>query len=60
VYEDFAESFACYVHMVLLQRPLSVSIRQHGELLIEWRVDWRSDRYASKRAFFERLLGSAG
>jgi hypothetical protein len=57
VHEDFAESFACYVHMVLLQRPLSVRIHQHGELLLDWQVDWRSERYASKLAFFERLLG---
>ncbi|RZT10530.1 hypothetical protein SAMN05216319_1013 [Duganella sp. CF402] len=57
VHEDFAESLACYVHMVLLQRPLSVRIYQHGELLLNWQMDWRSERYASKLAFFERLLG---
>lgn len=59
VHEDFAESFACYVHMVLLNRPLSVRIHQHGELLLDWQMDWRSERYASKLVFFERLLGSA-
>ncbi|MYM22258.1 hypothetical protein GTP46_06335 [Duganella sp. FT135W] len=59
VHEDFAECFACYVHMVLLNRPLSVSIHQHGELVLDWRMDWRSERYARKLAFFERLLGSS-
>ncbi|MFS2002381.1 hypothetical protein ACEN9F_02045 [Duganella sp. CT11-25] len=59
VHEDFADSFACYVHTVLLNKPLAVSIRQHGELVLHWRMDWRSDRYAEKYAFFSRLLGSA-
>jgi hypothetical protein len=59
VHEDFAESFACYVHMQLMHKPLAVSIRQHGELLLQWQMDWRSERYASKLAFFERLLGVA-
>lgn len=59
VHEDFAESFACYVHMQLMHKPLAISIRQHGELVLDWRMDWRSERYAGKRAFFERLLGSA-
>jgi hypothetical protein len=59
VHEDFAESFACYVHMELLKLPLSVSIRQHGELIVDWRMDWRSERYAGKLEFFQRLLGNA-
>ncbi|MRW91900.1 hypothetical protein GJ699_18045 [Duganella sp. FT80W] len=59
VHEDFAESFACYVHMQLMHKPMSVCIRQHGELVLHWQMDWRSERYAAKRAFFERLLGVA-
>lgn len=58
VHEDFAESFACYVHMQLMHKPLSISIRQHEELIMHWQVDWRSERYASKLAFFKRLLGA--
>jgi hypothetical protein len=59
VHEDFAESLACHVHMELMGKPLLVSIRQHDELVLQWQPDWRSERYAAKRAFFERLLGRA-
>lgn len=59
VHEDFAESLACHVHMELMGKPLLLSIRQHGELVLQWQPDWRSARYAAKRAFFERLLDSA-
>lgn len=58
VHEDFAESFACHVHTQLMGKPLSVDIRQHGELVMRWALDWRSERYAGKRVFFERLLGA--
>lgn len=58
VHEDFAESFACHVHVQLMGKPLAVSIHQHGELVMHWQIDWRSERYAGKRAFFERLLGA--
>lgn len=57
VHEDFADSFACYVHNVLLGKPLSFSIRRHDELVLHWRPDWRAERYAEKFAFFGRLLG---
>nr|WP_315254492.1 hypothetical protein [uncultured Duganella sp.] len=58
VYEDFAESFACYVHMQLMRKPMAIRIHQHGELLMHWQMDWRGERYARKLAFFERLLGT--
>lgn len=58
VHEDFAESFACHIHTQLMGKPLAVTIHQHEELLMHWQLDWRSERYASKRAFFERLLGA--
>lgn len=59
VHEDFAESLACYVHMRLLHKPMSLSIRQHGEPVLDWRIDWDNQRYAGKLAFFEKLLGTA-
>lgn len=58
VHEDFADSFACYVHMQIMNKPMAICIRQHGELMLQWRLDWRSERYAAKLAFFERLLGA--
>jgi hypothetical protein len=58
VHEDFAESFACHIHQQWMNKPLAISIHQHGELVMHWEVDWLSERYASKRAFFERLLGA--
>ncbi|WP_317201748.1 hypothetical protein [Janthinobacterium sp.] len=58
VYEDFAESFACYVHTVLLGKPFAVRIRHHGELVLDWELDWRGARLAGKYALFERFLGA--
>ena len=56
-HEDFAESFASYVHAVLLGKPQAIRIERDGELLLQFGGYWESPRSAGKRALLERLLG---
>lgn len=57
VHEDFAESFASYVHAVLLGKPQAIRIERDGELLLQFDGYWESPRSADKRALLARLLG---
>ena len=57
VHEDFAESFASYVHAVLLGKPQAIRIEHDGALLLQFDGYWDAPRSAGKRALLERLLG---
>ncbi|OBV37606.1 hypothetical protein [Janthinobacterium psychrotolerans] len=57
VHEDFAESFASYVHAVMLGKPQTIRIEHDGALLLRFDGYWESPRSAAKRALLERLLG---
>ena len=57
VHEDFAESFASYVHAVLLGKPQAIRIEKDGQLLLQFDGYWESPRSAGKRALLARLLG---
>jgi hypothetical protein len=55
-YDDFAETFATYVHCVLMKKPFRVRIYR-GEVLEHETDDfWSSSRSAPKRAFMSQLL----
>jgi len=56
VHEDFAESFASYVHAVMLGKPQSIRIERDGALLLQFGGYWDAPRSAGKRALLERLL----
>lgn len=58
-YDDFAESFATYVHCVLLRRPWRARILRDGAVQHATDDFWTSGRSAPKRAFMERLLATA-
>jgi hypothetical protein len=58
-YDDFAESFATYVHTQLLGRPYAVRIDYDGTPQAWLEPFWDSPRSAARRAFMERLLGRA-
>jgi hypothetical protein len=55
-YEDFAESFATYVHTVLMGKRYVVCISHQGEEVLRHEHYWDAPRAAAKRHFMERLL----
>jgi hypothetical protein len=54
--DDFAESFASYVHTVLMRRPWEIAIRHDGKVAMTYRSCWEERRCAAKRAILETLL----
>jgi hypothetical protein len=55
-YEDFAESFATYVHTVLMGKRYVLRISHQGEEVLRHEHYWSAPRAAAKRHFMERLL----
>ena len=58
-YDDFAESFATWVHTQMLGRPHVVRIDYDGAPQAWLEPYWDSARSAARRAFMESLLGKA-
>ena len=56
VYDDFAESFAGYVHTVLMQQPYEICIFKADELIFSLSDFWYSPRSQQKRKFFADFL----
>ena len=54
--DDFAESFASYVHTVLMKRPWEITIRKEGKVAKTYRTCWEEARCAEKRKILEGLL----
>lgn len=59
-HEDFAESFANFVHSQLLGLPYAVEVLDGGVPVAAAEPCWNEARCAAKRAFLERVLGDAG
>ena len=55
-WEDFAESFVNYLHVVREKRPYEVRIREAGRPDAAYFPCWNEERCAAKRAFLERWL----
>lgn len=55
--EDFAESFASYMHVVVLHRPYEVTVQRDGKVLARIGACWNEERCARKRAALEAFLG---
>ena len=58
VYEDFAESFASYVHVVLMQKPWRIQVFQHANAVFEFADYWTSSRAQRKAQLFAEFLGA--
>ena len=58
MHEDFAESFASYVHAIMLGKPQCIRIHRDGKLLLQFDNYWEAGRSAAKRRLLEQLLGS--
>jgi hypothetical protein len=56
VYDDFAESFANYVHVVLMQRHYQLRILCDGISIFEPEPFWQSERSLPKRQFMQAFL----
>lgn len=54
--DDFAESFASYVHVVLMRRPWQVTISRGGKPVDNFRACWGEPRCADKQRMLERLV----
>ena len=57
--DDFAESFASYVHVVLMRRPWQVTISRDGKPVEIFRACWGEPRCAQKQDLLEKLIGRA-
>ncbi|MEL6543660.1 MAG: hypothetical protein AAFQ82_03480 [Myxococcota bacterium] len=57
IFDDFAEAFANYVHVVMLDAPYGIEISdESGSVLVRYRSCWDEPRCAAKRAFLESFL----
>lgn len=54
--DDFAESFASYVHVVRMGRPWHIAIGHDGTVVKTFKACWEEERCAVKRAILERQL----
>ena len=55
--DDFAESFASYVHVVMMKRPYQVRIENAGKMVKTYGACWDQPRCAGKRRYLEDFLG---
>jgi hypothetical protein len=55
--DDFAESFASYVHVVLMHRPWQITITRNDAVAYVFNACWGETRCAEKQRILERLLG---
>ena len=55
--DDFAESFANYVHVVMLRQPFAIDIVEEDHTAYSYRPCWTAPRCAEKRRLLESLLG---
>jgi hypothetical protein len=54
--DDFAESFANYVHVVIAKRPFEILVEQDGVTLLKYGACWEDARCQEKRKLLEAYL----
>lgn len=57
-YDDFAESFATYVHVLLQGKPFEIRLLRDGEPVCHTGDYWHAARAAAKRALLADFLGA--
>lgn len=55
-FDDFAESFASYVHTVLMKKPFEIRIIKNNVLMKVYRTCWDEVRCARKKAILYKLV----
>ena len=58
--EDFAESFAMYVHTVMMERPWELTVRRNGTIVGQLGSCFVDRRCPKKKAYFDRFFAAAG
>ncbi|MBC3808936.1 hypothetical protein H8K52_16470 [Undibacterium seohonense] len=56
VYEDFADSFASFVHVVLMKKPWQIQIFQANQPVLRFFDFWSSSRAQRKAQIFAKFL----
>lgn len=59
-WEDFAESFATYIHVVLDKRPWQATITSKGNIVAIIDSCWQERRCLAKKAFMEKWIAHPG
>ncbi len=54
--DDFAESFANYVHVVMMGKPFEIAILEDGKVVKRYGPCWNEPRCAAKRRILEDFL----
>lgn len=54
--DDFAESFASYVHVVLMQRPWEIRVMRADEPVTVFKACWDEERCRAKREMLESVI----
>jgi hypothetical protein len=54
--DDFAESFASYVHVVMMGRPFEIAISEDGRVVKRYGSCWKEKRCEAKRKILEDFL----
>lgn len=55
-FDDFAEAFASYAHVVVMRKPWEIRIERNGRLVGRYGPCWDEPRCAEKRRLLEELL----
>ncbi len=57
IFDDFAEAFANYVHVVMLNEPFEIEIASaDGDVVLRYGACWEEPRCARKKAFLDAYL----
>lgn len=56
VWDDFAEAFANYVHVVMLKQPYAIDVVNAEGVLLRYGPCWKQERCSAKRKFLEDYL----
>jgi hypothetical protein len=57
-FDDFADSFASYVHTVILKKPFELRVHHGGKVVKVVKSCWDEPRCAAKRAALEAVLNA--
>jgi hypothetical protein len=55
-FDDFAESFASYVHAVLMRKPFELRLARNGQIVKRFESCWEAPRCQAKRKWLELLI----
>lgn len=56
MFDDFAETFASYVHTIIMKKPYEITLSQRGKMTKTITACWSEKRCQAKRQFLEAKL----